>query len=360
MSYLSSLQEHVDALWKCLPPENGPERVVSAVEVQDEMDEFGADVYHKIKELATGLNNLRESVTLIEKDKDESWEAVSHRVSTMVESSVGSLTERLTELEQTVQSQGTTPVTDDDVLDMKTWSTLEQVIWAELNKVKETAQEVPNIYTLCEGLQKNQKSQEKQITVLRNFARQVERYLAQLKSGAVAPKESTDTRKKRGEPDESLGYVPGASASSSAGANPMRQSPTPPQTPTTHGPKSKRAIAPRRLHDTPVRENVGSEPLGYVSGASVLNLAMASNLSTPTPPTIPPPPIPTEVSPTVRENASASSKKSNSTRFSTVRSEVRSGAIRVDITDPHQWEAGDVAVLRNQEAKKVRDIGSLG
>ena len=68
MSYLSSLQEHVDALWKCLPPgtgDNGPERVVSAVEVQDEMDEFRADVYHKIKELATALNNLRESVKLL-------------------------------------------------------------------------------------------------------------------------------------------------------------------------------------------------------------------------------------------------------------------------------------------------------
>ena len=46
-------------------------------------------------------------------------------------------------------------------------------------------------------------------------------------------------------------------------------------------------------------------------------------------------------------------------RFSTVRSDVRSGAIRIDITDPQQWSAGDVAVIRNQEAKKVRDIGSL-
>ena len=157
VSYLSSLSEQVDALWKCLPPgtgEDGPERVVTAVEVQDEMDEFRDDVYWTIKELATGLNNLRDSVQLIEKDKDESWEAVSHRVSTLVESSVGSLTERLTELEHTVQSQGTTPVTDDDVLNMETWSTLEQVIWAELNKVKEQAQEVPNIYTIytpCAG-----------------------------------------------------------------------------------------------------------------------------------------------------------------------------------------------------------------
>ena len=65
-SYLSSLSDQVNALWKCLPPgqtgEEGQERVVTAVEVQDEMDEFRNDVYRKIKELATGLNNLRESV----------------------------------------------------------------------------------------------------------------------------------------------------------------------------------------------------------------------------------------------------------------------------------------------------------
>ena len=42
-----------------------------------------------------------------------------------------------------------------------------------------------------------------------------------------------------------------------------------------------------------------------------------------------------------------------------MRSEVRSGAIRIDITNPQQWTAGDVAVIRNQEAKKVRDVGSL-
>ena len=70
-------------------------------------------------------------------------------------------------------------------------------------------------------------------------------------------------------------------------------------------------------------------------------------LQTPTPPTVPAPPIPTEASLRSKENAS------------TVRSDVRSGAIRIDITDPQQWSAGDVAVIRNQEAKKVRDIGSL-
>ena len=31
----------------------------------------------------------------------------------------------------------------------------------------------------------------------------------------------------------------------------------------------------------------------------------------------------------------------------------------MDITNPEEWAAGDVAVIRNQEAKKVGDIGSL-
>ena len=60
-----------------------------------------------------------------------------------------------------------------------------------------------------------------------------------------------------------------------------------------------------------------------------------------------------------KENASLPPSRDSATRFSTVRSDVRSGAIRIDITDPQQWSAGDVAVIRNQEAKKVRDIGSL-
>ena len=43
--------------------------------------------------MATGLNNLLHEVRLFERDKTESWEAVSHKVSTLVEDSVGSLTE---------------------------------------------------------------------------------------------------------------------------------------------------------------------------------------------------------------------------------------------------------------------------
>ena len=223
----------------------------------------------------------------------------------MVEDSVGPLTERLRELEHTVKSHRTTPVSDDDVLNMETWSTLKQVIWTELGKVREQSQEVPNLCTLCEHLNENQKSQERQLSGLRSFARRVEQFLARMKAGATAPRESreTPTLEKRGI-SESLGCVPGVSASSSA-------------TPSVH-------------------------------------------LQIPTPPTLPAPPIPKEESPRSRENApSLRSSRGNTAHFSTVRSEVRSSAIRIDITDPEQWSAGDVAVIRNQEAKKALDIGSL-
>ena len=109
------------------------------------MDDFKDVVDKRLKEVLTGLNDR-----LIETDREESWEAISHnKVSTLVEGSVGSLTERLTELEHTVQSQRTTPVTEDDVLNMETWSALEQVkfglSWARLrSKCRKF-----RTYTLC-------------------------------------------------------------------------------------------------------------------------------------------------------------------------------------------------------------------
>ena len=38
---------------------------------------------------------------------------------------------------------------------------------------------------------------------------------------------------------------------------------------------------------------------------------------------------------------------------------MRAGAVRVEISDPQQWSSGDIAIRKSQEAKQVRDIGSL-
>ena len=126
LSFLTKMSEQVDLLedqvikWRYRLPEltddESQERIVSAVEVREELDEFKEVVLKKLKEFLTNLNFLHDKVRLIENEREESWEAISHKVSTMVEDSVGSLTERLTELEHTVQSHRTTPISDDDVL----------------------------------------------------------------------------------------------------------------------------------------------------------------------------------------------------------------------------------------------------
>ena len=138
---------------------------------------------------------------------------------------------------------------------METWSTLEQDLVRK-------AQEVPNIDTLCEHLHENQKSQEKQLSGLRSFARRVEQFLTQMKAGAVAPRE---------------------------------------------------------FHEVPARRGETSEPLGYVLGASASSSAVSASLiQTPTPPTVPAPPIPTEASLQSKENASLPPSRDSPTRFSSL------------------------------------------
>ena len=56
-----------------------------------------------------------------------SWEAVSLRVSTLVDNSVTALSERLADLEHTVQSWMTTPITEEGVTQEETWATVEHL-----------------------------------------------------------------------------------------------------------------------------------------------------------------------------------------------------------------------------------------
>ena len=111
-------------------------------------------------------------------------------MSTLVGDSVSTLTERLSELEHTMHSRTTTPVTEDIVTRWKR-STIEQALMSELGKLREDcAEEIPRLYELCEKLHENQKSQERQLTGLRSFAQHVERFLDQLDRGATAPSDS--------------------------------------------------------------------------------------------------------------------------------------------------------------------------
>ena len=113
-------------------------------------------------------------------------------------------------------------------MDAETWAASEQVIWAELGKVKEQMQDVPRLYELFEKIQQAQQSHERQLGALRRFSKQVEQHLEQISKGASPP------RHYRQQPaDESHQGVPqtnvsGVSASSSAIPSTSVQMPTPP------------------------------------------------------------------------------------------------------------------------------------
>ena len=114
LTFLAGMSEQVDLKenqiikWRYRLPEltddDSTERIVFAVEVQEDVDTFKEVVLKKLKELITNLTALRGEVRLLERDREESWEAVSHKVSTLVDDSVSAMSERLSELEHTVQS----------------------------------------------------------------------------------------------------------------------------------------------------------------------------------------------------------------------------------------------------------------
>ena len=153
-------------------------------------------------------------------------------------------------------------------------------------------------FDLLERLDQKQRSLERQLTGLTSFSRHVEKFLEQSASeGATAPIELAKvTRCERERPTATLVQSPGVSSSS-------------------------------------------TRPPPY--------------LLVPESPSVPAPPVPRDLA------TPPDASRASTTHFSTVRSEVRAGAILIDITNPEQWAAGDTAILRNQEAKQVRDIGSL-
>ena len=95
-----------------LSDDDSREPVVSAVEVQEELDKFKDVIVKKVREVNNAPFSLEREVRLLERARNDSWEVISQRLSILVDGSVSALSERLTDLEHTVQSRMTTPVTD--------------------------------------------------------------------------------------------------------------------------------------------------------------------------------------------------------------------------------------------------------
>ena len=154
-----------------LSDDDSRERVVTAVEVQEDLDKFKDKTMEKVREVSNALLALEREVQSFERARDVSWEAVSQRVSTLVDNSVGAMSERLADLEQTVQSRMTTPVTEESATHVEMWATIEQALVSEIGKVKdEHTQSASRLFDLFEKFGERQKALEKQLAGLRSFA----------------------------------------------------------------------------------------------------------------------------------------------------------------------------------------------
>ena len=67
---------------------------MTAVEVQEEMDQVRDMTLTKIRELNVALSSLEREVRLLERARDDSWEAVSQQLSTLVDDSISALSSR--------------------------------------------------------------------------------------------------------------------------------------------------------------------------------------------------------------------------------------------------------------------------
>ena len=309
VSFLKSLHESVEALgdqivkWNNRLPdlndvtdEDG-DKLPTAIEVQEELTSLTNTCFTKFHNLFNRLQALENMTGTLEQSREESWEAVSNRVSTLVESSVTSLTGRLTELEQALHSQRTTPIESVDIgMDAETWAASEQVTWSELGKVKEQLQEVPRLQELFEKIQHAQQSHEKQLSALRRFARHVEQHLEQISNGVLPPKQGRQPLIDDIHRGVSQTYVPGASASSSAIPTVTIQVPTPPiqyATVAGHFPSAAAASVkakPKKVNKAEVpTEEVKSETQANATGPITPRpkaKVQPKNAAQPTPPKI--------------------------------------------------------------------------
>ena len=118
---LTPLQERVELAenqiikWRYRPPEltddEDTHTIITAVEVQKQLKNFRELTRVKIHEIRQETNSLDEKIGILERARSESWELVSHRLNSTRDGTATTLSDRMTELEQMVQSQTTSPAT---------------------------------------------------------------------------------------------------------------------------------------------------------------------------------------------------------------------------------------------------------
>ena len=88
--------------------------VVTAVEVQEQLNAFKETTRRKIQGIIQQTVSLDEKIGILERARSETWELVSHRLNSTLDRTATSLSEQMAELDNMMQSQGTTAATSSD------------------------------------------------------------------------------------------------------------------------------------------------------------------------------------------------------------------------------------------------------
>ena len=105
--------------------------------MQEELNKFQDLTMSKVRDVRQYINSLDGKVHLLERASSDSWEVIRQPLNSMVGDSVGALSDRLTDLEQTVQSRRTTPVTDASAsqVPVEALTSIEQTLTHEVGRM---------------------------------------------------------------------------------------------------------------------------------------------------------------------------------------------------------------------------------
>ena len=172
------LAENQIIRWRHRAPEltNEDEQrsIVTAVDAQEQLNRFQELTRSKIHDVRQEINSLEGKIRILLIARGESWELINQRLRSLLERSVGTLSERLTNLEQAMQSQRTTPVTETSApqVPSEALASVEQAFSHEVERLKDEWDR--GQCDLLAYFERKQKDMDKQVRGLNSFAAHVE------------------------------------------------------------------------------------------------------------------------------------------------------------------------------------------
>ena len=114
----SQLAENQIIRWRYRIPDltddESSERIVTAFEVQEQLNGFKGATRRKIDDVRQAIVVLEDRVNILRRARNETWELIKDRLTSELDRTATSLSDRLTRLERMMQSQSASPAVASD------------------------------------------------------------------------------------------------------------------------------------------------------------------------------------------------------------------------------------------------------